>query len=1394
MSMRTVFVAAALFVLLTFPGRALAGDPCVLRFLGAKLNYTTLDSVRFEVEVQNSLGFPALQYRSYFRITPIGDSSRTERFDIPEFTFPAMTKMTVGMTPQFWRPKVAGLHRVEFFSSSPDDIDTSNNYARWNFFVAYGNPLLDRSAVSTLVNRHISLNLRLDSLTDVAMVAQSPLHGKRIISRDSTEFDMTLDSTQWFAWIETDKYARFSKHNWFVLVDRVDSTVRSYHTNWQPTLNGLSYPFTIGGRKEADLVYGSPVQPEHVASLELISETDTSTRQPRSCAILVTGGQDEGTAFDDAFDNDINTMRNNLTLEKLGPRIHPDDVIVLRYPSPEEVREELRKLKGKCSNVYFVYSGHGGRWSMLLQDFYFYTDFLADLDEIGADSVSILIDACHSGALIDALDTLKGVLENTHVTAVTACAADTIAYMSKIITGTGDTIALATYAWAFAKYFGDPEADIDGVPGTSFAETYAWLSGADPLLAWSGTPLMDEMKPQLRVRPRKTAVPLLDRDAAAKTARDWMRAQPGIDSTQAAGYLLQRPLHGVRVTGRDASAYDRTLDSLSWFGWFDRNAYGSFGKPVTYFTINRKTGAVSPDSTDWYPSLDNIPYPGTTTYPASRDLIFGGPRFALPVTTFQTIAEPDTTSPRDGKSCAVFVSGGDYLDRKWTERFTRSIDLMLNEQLRERRGIRVDTADILRLTNPTPTQLRTGLDGLKGPYDRVFFYYSGNGRPDTMQLRLPFAYKALVQDLDGLGTGEIEIVIDAPGSGSIIGDLINVAPTREGVKWTVATSSAEREPAYGEMFADGTGDTLALPSFTHAFSRWYGAVETDRDSVSGTSIAETFYRIHNRNDKPGWSNRSIRQAQRPQLYIDGVVPRIYNTVKIEDINLRFDFTRLPDSSAQLRYRMRPLDTGFPRQDSILFISPGRMWTFDLRDNLSAFELNMSFATQPGLDSVTPPMHARLGIVRRDTSGRTWEIFRMSLPDWNTGSVHARQVSRFSDWALAYVRNITPSHASAALATTVNVESPPVVPTVVDGDPGDSFVFSIVTQPSNGTARIESNALRYMPNAGFTGTDSFTFRATDEAGDWVDGIASVKVWGSNTQPVASDDEHDAIEDTPIFLDVLANDTDADDDVLRITSTGSAAHGSVAILGDTLIQYIPAENYSGSDMFDYTITDDRGGTAAAEVAVTVLAVNDPPAAFMRTAPVDAENVTDETVELRWSASADVEGDTLRYLVSLTTDGRNHLWTTGDTMRSVTRGELGLAGGAFAVTWQVSCTDGADTTAASNGEGRFTFDTGTGVESFPATAADIQLLSHHPEPFRDAASIDVSLRTEYSVRISIHSLMGQQLTVLAGGRLGPGLHTVRWNGSDAEGRLLPSGVYIAVLSADGHAPITRRLTLLR
>ena len=98
---------------------------------------------------------------------------------------------------------------------------------------------------------------------------------------------------------------------------------------------------------------------------------------------------------------------------------------------------------------------------------------------------------------------------------------------------------------------------------------------------------------------------------------------------------------------------------------------------------------------------------------------------------------------------------------------------------------------------------------------------------------------------------------------------------------------------------------------------------------------------------------------------------------------------------------------------------------------------------------------------------------------------------------------------------------------------------------------------------------------------------------NRAPTAVDDQAETAEDTPVLIDVTANDTDPDGDPLRVVAVMAPAHGTATVVAGGL-RYVPAPDYNGPDRFTYRVADSDGETAAAAVTVAVVPVNDAPLA--------------------------------------------------------------------------------------------------------------------------------------------------------------------------------------------------------
>ncbi len=234
-----------------------------------------------------------------------------------------------------------------------------------------------------------------------------------------------------------------------------------------------------------------------------------------------------------------------------------------------------------------------------------------------------------------------------------------------------------------------------------------------------------------------------------------------------------------------------------------------------------------------------------------------------------------------------------------------------------------------------------------------------------------------------------------------------------------------------------------------------------------------------------------------------------------------------------------------------------------------------------------------------------------------------------------VPNLLPVAESHSVTT---VEDTPVEIRLMGSDPdSDPLAYSMVTDPSHGSLKGTAPNLTYTPNPNFNGSDSFTFKVNDGAADSAPATVSIMVSPVNDPPVANDDTATTLEDTPVVtIDVLANDTDVDNigrylylDTFSVTEVSQGTNGSVTINPDNTLTYSPNANFSGSDVFTYTISDDKGLTDTAKVNVTVKMVNDAP--VITSAPVTTATVGALYTYDVNAADPDI-GDTLTY--SLTT----------------------------------------------------------------------------------------------------------------------------------------------------------------
>ena len=217
----------------------------------------------------------------------------------------------------------------------------------------------------------------------------------------------------------------------------------------------------------------------------------------------------------------------------------------------------------------------------------------------------------------------------------------------------------------------------------------------------------------------------------------------------------------------------------------------------------------------------------------------------------------------------------------------------------------------------------------------------------------------------------------------------------------------------------------------------------------------------------------------------------------------------------------------------------------------------------------------------------------------------------------------------------------------DSDPdGDRLRIVAVTAPGHGTATVAEGGARYEPSLNYHGADEFRYTLADPGGLTATATVRMTVTPVNDAPDAVDDDAETLEDEPVIVDVLANDTDVDGDPLRIVSATAPAHGSATVAAGG-VRYAPDLNYHGLDSFDYTIADPGGLTDTATVTVTVLPVNDAPEA-VGVIPEQALEEGGESLTLDLSLYfTDVDGDVLTYTAESSNPAATAVAVSGSTL---------------------------------------------------------------------------------------------------------------------------------------------------
>ena len=198
---------------------------------------------------------------------------------------------------------------------------------------------------------------------------------------------------------------------------------------------------------------------------------------------------------------------------------------------------------------------------------------------------------------------------------------------------------------------------------------------------------------------------------------------------------------------------------------------------------------------------------------------------------------------------------------------------------------------------------------------------------------------------------------------------------------------------------------------------------------------------------------------------------------------------------------------------------------------------------------------------------------------------------------------------------LNVPAPGVLAN--DADPDTPGVTLQVHASSLGTRATTSGgqvtlaadgSFAYAPKADFSGTDTFTYLATDGSSATALALVEIAVTAVNDAPVAVNDEYSMPAGGTLSVPVpgvLANDSDVDGlSLTAVLVSGPAQAQSFALNANGSFTFTPLSNFTGAVTFTYRASDDSAVSGVATVRINVKAYtfhglqNAPPATITKT----------------------------------------------------------------------------------------------------------------------------------------------------------------------------------------------------
>jgi len=254
---------------------------------------------------------------------------------------------------------------------------------------------------------------------------------------------------------------------------------------------------------------------------------------------------------------------------------------------------------------------------------------------------------------------------------------------------------------------------------------------------------------------------------------------------------------------------------------------------------------------------------------------------------------------------------------------------------------------------------------------------------------------------------------------------------------------------------------------------------------------------------------------------------------------------------------------------------------------------------------------------------------------------ANNGTQFSNVAVVSIKVNAPPVAnndvySVDQDTSLNVPSWGVLSN--DTDPNSDILTAIVADNvTKGNLTLNANgSFIYVPNAGYSGTDTFTYYANDGMLNSNKATVTITVLKANHPPVAMNDQYTMRRNGTLNLvapGVLVNATDIDGDSLTAVLSGNASHNKFLTLNaNGSFSYSPVSNYVGNDSFSYMANDGKANSNVATVTIRITSAgNTAPRAINDSYTMKINTTLTVSAPGVLGNDTDANGDTLMAILS-------------------------------------------------------------------------------------------------------------------------------------------------------------------